>query len=190
MDIDAAIEKTYKEHINLFLSIAHYNYGLDPETAMDRLHEAFVKIWSKRHRINNRHEAGLRNFALKVFRNTCIDHLRRKRLPAPSPPDHNPKIKSRSAQRSENLVDRNCDPLSEMLLIEELRLQSAALDRIPAKYRDTVEMSLQGLKPRQIARQLNLKSTTLKNLKHRGLKLFQKELRKMDPDRMSTWKNI
>jgi RNA polymerase sigma factor (sigma-70 family) len=190
MDIDAAIEKTYKEHINLFLSIAHYNYGLDPETGMDRVHEAFVKIWSNRHRIKNQREAGIRNFALKVFRNTCIDHLRRKRLASPPPPDTNPITYKKIPHQLEAVVDRSSDPLNEMLLIEELRLQSTALDKIPANYRETVRMSLQGLKPREIALRLKVKSSTLKNLKHRGLKLFQKKLREMDPDRMSTWKNV
>jgi len=82
------------------------------------------------------------------------------------------------------VADLTADPLNEMLLIEEMRMQSAALDKIPSKYRETVRLSLQGLKPREVSRRLGIKSTTIKNLKHRGLKMFQNELRKIDPDRM------
>ena len=51
MDIDGALEKTYRDHINLFISIGRYKFSLDQATAMDRLQEAFVKTWSNRMRI-------------------------------------------------------------------------------------------------------------------------------------------
>lgn len=190
MNIDGALEKTYREHINLFLSIGRYNYGLSPETGMDRLQEAFVKIWSNRHRIKNHHEAGVRNYALKVFRNTCIDHLRKNKGPTPLQPDNCHRINRTTASPIETVADLNADPLNEILLIEEMRMQSAALDKVPPKYRETVRLSLQGLKPREVSRQLGIKSTTIKNLKHRGLKMFQNELRKIDPERMPKWMTI
>jgi RNA polymerase sigma factor (sigma-70 family) len=180
MDIDGALEKLYRNHIQLFISIARYNFGMGVETGMGRIQETFVKVWSNRHRINTSHEAGVRSYALKVFRNTCIDYLRRRKAPAHVAGDgcHRP-----PSHTIEGFADCNADTLNEILLVEEMRLQSVAVEQIAPKYREVVRLSLQGMKPRQIAQRLDIKSTTLKNLKHRGLKLFQKELRKVDPDR-------
>lgn len=183
MDIDRALEKLYRDHIHLFISIARYNFGMGVETGMDRVQETFIKIWSNRHRINTSHEAGVRSYALKVFRNTCIDYLRRRKAPAHVAGDDCQRPLNHTI---EGLADCNADTLNEILLVEEMRLQSAVLERIAPKYREVVRLSLQGLKPRQIAQRLDIKSSTLKNLKHRGLRLFQKELRKVDPDRMAT----
>jgi RNA polymerase sigma factor (sigma-70 family) len=151
---------------------------------MDRLQEAFVKVWANRRRIKNRHEVGLRNYTLSVFRNTCIDHLRKKRFPRPLQPNDEQRIDGDRSQTPDAMPDPTDDPLNELLLIEEMRLQAAALDKLPPKYRDAVRLSLQGLKPREITSELGIKQSTLKNLKHRGLKMFKRELGKIDPDRM------
>jgi RNA polymerase sigma factor (sigma-70 family) len=184
MEIDGALEKTYKDHIHLFISIGRYKFSLDQATAMDRLQEAFVKIWSTRMRIKNQQEAGLRNYAIRVFRNTCIDHLRKKKLPSLFESTGNQQIKANLSPTMDTIASPAADPLNELLLIEEMRLQEAALDRLPSKYRDAVRLSLQGLKPREITSQLGIKQSTFKNLKHRGLKMFKRELEKTDPDRI------
>jgi RNA polymerase sigma factor (sigma-70 family) len=184
MDIDGALEKTYRDHINLFISIGCHKFSLDRATAMDRLQEAFVKVWSNRMRIKNQHEAGLRNYAVRVFRNTCIDHLRKKNLPNPLPSTGGQQNDGNLSPTMDALASPTADPLNELLLIEEMRLQQAALDRLPPKYRDAVRLSLQGLKPREITSKLGIKQSTFKNLKFRGLEMFKRELEKIDPDRM------
>jgi RNA polymerase sigma factor (sigma-70 family) len=179
MDIEGALEKTYSDHINLFISIGCHKFSLDRATAMDRVHEAFVKIWTNRMRIKNQHEAGLRNYAVRVFRNTCIDHVRKAKLPTSTQ-----QLNGYPSPTMDTIPSPTADPLNELLLIEEMRLQEAALDRLPPKYRDAVRLSLQGLKPQEITLKLGIKQSTLKNLKFRGLKMFKRELEKIDPDRM------
>ena len=75
------------------------------------------------------------------------------------------------------------DPLSEMLYAEEVRLQKKVISLLPEKYQKTVELSLSGVKRKDIAERLGLKMSTIQNLKFRGLKKYQEIISMMDPVR-------
>lgn len=183
-DIEESIEEIYKDHMNLFLSVAYYSFGLNRESGEDRLNDTFIKMWNYRQKIKNQKGTSIRSFALRVFRNTCIDHLRKTKRNKETPIDDLNKGNINTDFTVCTLSGQISDPLNQMLLIEELRLQKDALDRLPQKYRDVVRLRLQGLKSREIAKKLGIKDSILKNLIHRGLKKFRLELEKIDPDRM------
>ncbi len=185
MDVSKAVEKTYNQYFGLFLSIGQRNYGLNGETIKDMIQETFEKVLKNMHKIKAKDEAGVRSYAITVFRNTCISHLRR-----PNPfieLGHNSIepvcMVNDSLERT--VSDKNSNPLYEILLIEEMRLQEAAINKLPEKYRETVKLSLEGVKRKDIAKLLNIKETAIHNLKYRGLKKYEKIIKTLDPMRKS-----
>ncbi len=80
------------------------------------------------------------------------------------------------------MVDVKNDSLHEILLIEELRLRDYAVSIIkPPKYREPVNLYLEGHKPRDIAKIIGRNASTTRNLIHRGLKIFERIIAKLDP---------
>ncbi len=185
MEVDNLIERVYNKHFGLFMSIGMNTYRLEHETIKEKIQEAFTKVWKNRKTIKAQEEAGVRSFALSVFRNTCISHLRK-----PNPfvdvgykdEDSNP---GRGDSYMENVADLASDPLNEILLIEEKRLQNEVIHQLPPKYREPVRLSLAGMKRKDIAEKLGIRETTIHNLKHRGLKKYEIIINRMDPLRKS-----
>lgn len=185
MNISELIENIYQSYFYLFLSIGKINYGLDNDETKEMIQETFIKIWTKKHTIKLKNEAGVRSFAISVFRNTCISHLRR-----PNPfivKSYNSKETNRkeSNHLEDDAIDVKSDPLSEILLIEEMRLREVALKQLSPKYRETVKLSLEGMKRKDIAKKLCIKESVIHNLKHRGLKKYEKIMNILDPLRKS-----
>jgi RNA polymerase sigma factor (sigma-70 family) len=187
MDIAAVIETTYRKHIGLFIDIGTRTYGFDTATAMDRLQEAFIKVWAHQDKIRVTSPAGVRSYALRVYRNTCIDFLRRKKY-EPAGKTGGANVDNTSPATVDSLSDQRSDPLHEILLIEEGRLQTAAIAQLPEKYREVVRLSLQGMKRKRIAQRLGIANSRIHNLKFRGLKKYEAIIQKMDPHRRTAWK--
>lgn len=184
MDTAELIERTYRECNGLFLTIGMRTYGFSFEIAKDRLQEAFIKVWENRGTIRNATPPGIRSFALRVHRNACIDYLRRWHKERQNRVSFdNDGSQSQNMDEAESMADRRSDPLHEILLIEELRLQGAAIKLLPPKYRDVVRLSLMGVKRNAIAKELGIKESAIHNLKARGLKKYEANILKLDPDR-------
>ena len=83
------------------------------------------------------------------------------------------------------MEDESSNPLSAILLIEEMRLQAAAIKQLPPKYREPVKLSLEGMKRQDMAKKLGLKEISIRNLKYRGLKKYEKIMNTLDPLRKS-----
>lgn len=178
------IEFVYRKYFHLFLYIGMRNYGLDLETAKGKIQETFVKVWENRNVIKNDTEPGIRGYAVRTLRNICINHLRRK-----SPFVDNQIAGGDEDEETgsiiENATDETANPLFEILLIEEKRLQEEAIRRLPEKYREPVRLSLMGVKPREISKKTGLRLSTFTNYKHRGLKQYEKIINHLDPFRKS-----
>jgi len=183
IDVSNAIEQTYKSCFCLYLSIAQKSYGLDQETAKDRIQETFIKVLQNKHTIREKNEASIRCFTIRVFRNTCISHLRKKDPLAEKsyPMDH--QDQTRKDPIEENVASTQDDPLYTILLIEEMRLREEAINRLPPKYRETVRFTLEGIKRKDIAKRLDIKETSIHNIKHRGLKKYATIINSLDPSR-------
>lgn len=184
MNLEAWVEQVYRDYFHLFLSIGVRNFGLPVDTAKDRIQETFVKVWKNKNEIKNVSESGIRGYTIRIFRNVCINHLRRKPLfidtTRPDPEEGNENEDSIQA-----FPDERSQPLYEMLLIEEMRLQEKAIHMLPERYRETVRLTLNGLKPTEIARATGLKMTELNNYKHRGFKKYEAMMHQLDPLRKS-----
>ena len=177
MDVSKAVEKIYKSYFFLFVSIGKRNYALNNDVVKDMIQETFIKLWKNKQNIKANDEAGVRNYALSVFRNTCISQLRKSNLFI----EKDCSEQDQDGSPEESMEDKRSNPLSEILLIEEMRLQEVAIKQLPPKYRNTVKLSLEGMKRRDIAKKLGIKESTIRNLKHRGLKKYEKIIIKMDP---------
>ena len=169
MNISLVLEKIYKEYFNLFFSIG-YRYRLDKETIEDKIQEAFEKAFSNKEKIRGTSEAEIRTYVIRIFRNQCLLYLR------------SGKRQGNKTPYDTDMIDIRFDPLHEILIIEEMRLQRVALSRIePLKYREPVALYLEGYKPRDIAVKIKKNGSTTRNLIHRGLKIFEAIMKKMDP---------
>ncbi len=177
MDVSELIEKIYTSYFYLFLSIGKKNYTLEDDVVKDMIQETFIKIWKNKHAIKAKSEAGVRNFALSVFRNTCISHLRKPKFF----PEKDINDQDQGGSLEDNIEDKRSNPLSEILLIEETRLQEAAIKQLPPKYRIPVKLSLEGMKRKDIAKKLGLKEISIRNLKYSGLKKYEKIMNTLDP---------
>jgi RNA polymerase sigma-70 factor (ECF subfamily) len=184
-DIEQVIEESYKNNIGLFLSIGCNIYHYDLETSRDILQETFEKIWSIRQRLEKSQmsELSVRNYALKTYRNRCIDHLRKIRIIQTLNTSPCRQHSGKSASHGNSVAAVNADPLHEMLLIEQARLVSGAIDELPSKCSQVVRLSLKGLKPRQIVEKLGINKNKVRNLKHRCFKILKQILKKHDLDR-------
>ena len=184
MDQKYWIEFVYREYFPLFLSIGLRRYGLDMDTAKEKIQETFVMVWQHHLSIKNNTEPGVRGYAIRTLRNLCLNHIRKKHpFVDMSPPGRNDD--SGNDMGIEHISDEHTHPLFEILLIEEKRLQEKAIEKLPVKYQEVVRLSLGGLKPREIAEKTGLKMATLTNYKHRGLKRYETLINKMDPLRKS-----
>lgn len=180
MDVSELIETIYKSYLYLFLSIGMRNYSLHDDEAKEMIQETFIKVWKNKHTIRAKNEAGVRNYTLSVFRNSCISYLRKSALFVEKSSDC-----EQDGSPEQNMMDTRSDPLSEILLIEEMRLQDEAIKQLPPKYRETIKLSLEGMKRKDIAKKLEIKEITIRNLKHRGLKKYEKIINTLDPMRKS-----
>lgn len=178
---DDIVEKIYRQYFDLFLYIGHNRFHFDPETIKDKIQETFKNIWKNRHRINNNDEKSMRCYAIRVFRNTCINHLKRPNLFI----EYDDSDKTNNPDNPANMVDVTANPLFEILITEEKRLQEKAISRLPVKYREIVRLSLEGMKRKNIAEKLNIKETSIHNLKFRGLKKYETIINRLDPLRKS-----
>lgn len=168
-EIEQVIEKTYRNHIGLFLSIGCTTFHFDLETSRDILQETFETLWSVRQRLK-RDELSVRKFALTTYHNKCIDNLRKRRV----------RIKSIPTLRT--ATGSSEDPLHVLLLIEGKRLISTAIEKLPSKCRQIVRLSLQGLKPREIVERLAISKNMVRNLKHRCFEKLKQILKVLDSD--------
>ena len=169
------IEFVYREYFPLFLATGMKRYGLDMDMAKEKIQETFVMVWKRHASIKNNTEPGVRGYAMRTFRNVCLNHIKRK----------HPFVDMNSSRETDDYIDHVRDegvhPLFEILLIEEKRLQDIAITMLPEKYQAVVRLSLGGLTPREIARKTDLKMATLTNYKHRGLKKYETIINALDP---------
>jgi RNA polymerase sigma-70 factor (ECF subfamily) len=168
-DIEQVIEKTYRNHIGLFLSIGCSNFHFDLETSRDILHETFETLWSARQRLK-RDELSVRKFALTTYHNKCIDNLRKQH------------VRKKSLPALRTATGSSADPLHVLLLIEGQRMISTAIEKLPSKCRQIVRLSLQGVKPREIVERLGIDKNKVRNLKHRCFGKLKQILRLLNPD--------
>lgn len=134
--------------------------------AQDITADTFVQLWRKRDQFG--HPNAISSFLFITARNRCYDLIRHKR------------VKSRV---EEELVAMTTGQYDNDFFLTQVRLELAALirreiNKLPEGMRNVIVLSFkEGLKPREIAKKLNISVKTVSNQKLSALKLLKTALR-------------
>ncbi len=133
--------------------------------AEDVTADTFVKLWDRRQSFENVDNLG--GFLYLTVRNACFDLLRRRQL--------------RTLKEEEVLRqfqdDKETDFTVQQVREEFFRLIYTKVDGMPPKMKEVFLLSYRdGLKPAEIARQLNLSVNTIGNHKANAIRLLRQAL--------------
>jgi len=172
MDKLKRIEHIYRSYIFLFIKIGS-QYRLNQDMIEEIVQDSFVEAIHTQEQIRLDTESGIRGYIIRIFRNKCIDHIRMN-------------FKCNGCrfdfEAALGIVDAKEDPLHELLLREELRLRDYAVTQItPEKYKEPVQLFLEGEKPVDIAGIIDKNRSTTRNLIQRGLMIFETIMLNLDP---------
>lgn len=139
-------------------------YVNDSNAALDIVEESFVKLWAKKEKFDS--EAGLRSYLYKTVYNGCLRWL-----------ENEKRIQSNLAAYSiiADASEQTC--FENMVRAETLRQLHAAITQLPTQCRSIVQkLYLEGQSVSEIAAEMNLSPSTIKNQKARGIKLLKLKL--------------
>ncbi len=124
----------------------------DINLADDILQEAFIKIHTKLHTLND--VTKLKSWIFSITRNTIIDHLK-------------------SKNRVSDLTEIESEDESHTSEHTEADCLRGILSHLPKKYRDPLFLSdIKGMKQQEVAKQLKLPVPTVKSQIQRARKLI------------------
>jgi RNA polymerase sigma-70 factor (ECF subfamily) len=139
--------------------------GFPHPTAEDLAQDVFFRVFKGIDEF--RHEAKLKNWlftiAGSVWKNALRDGQAQKRQAEEVPLDAAVTADDAiSARRPPKLEDPGSGPLDKVLAAESTQVLAAALDELPARMRECVELRLQGYQNREVATLLGVQVTTVK----------------------------
>ena len=144
------------------------------QTAEDLATDTFIKLLKKP--VHFESGPNLKSYLYTVTKNACLDHLR--------------KIKRRDNIHADilNRADSSNPDASnftnaehQMIRAEVLQTIYLAIEKLPVKYRQIVELSLlYGKKNEEIAADLNMAPQTIRNRKSEGYKILRVALRNQE----------
>ncbi|HLP39736.1 RNA polymerase sigma factor [Lacibacter sp.] len=139
-------------------------YVKDSNAALDIIEESFLKLWAKREQFGS--EAGLRSYLYKTVYNGCLRWL------------ENEKRKAHNLETYRIITDspeQTC--FENMVRAETLRQLHTAIEQLPGQCRTIVQkLYVDGKSVSEIATEMNLATSTVKNQKARGIKLLKLKL--------------
>jgi RNA polymerase sigma-70 factor (ECF subfamily) len=141
----------------------------DPEIARDVVSDIFVQLWHRREEFHD--VRSVKAFLYVSVRNACLNINRRVRIL-----DEHRKHVIYSLSREE--LD-NDEIMTGILEAEVIRALSQAMESLPDNVRKVMEMSMDGLKPRDIACRLNISEQTVRNQRVRATTQIKKFLKKV-----------
>ncbi len=125
------------------------------EDAKDIVQEIFLKIWNSNADFPN--EIAFKSYLYISTRNSCIDHLRRKRnIPA-------------EIDVAVNLEEEANEAMKE----EAFRLLDTAIETLPPQTKKIIKLTLSGRSINEIADNLKITVNTVKTLKLRAYKTLR-----------------
>jgi RNA polymerase sigma-70 factor (family 1) len=142
-----------------------YKFLGDRGAAEDEVQESFLKIWKQYQLFDQPHT--IKSWLYTTVRNSCLNGLRQ----------------TGRHQAIHEILARQHTKLSEDNLLEEIyRIESAArvyriIKSLPTECGRIYEMTyIQGKTANEIAKELDLSVSTVKNQKRRGLEILRKAL--------------
>ena len=156
---EKALEKFTKENYLFFCALAN-RYVNDVQEAEDIVQEVLIRLWE-----NRRHYQDitcLRSFVYTMIRNQSLNLIRNRK---------------RSIQHIHLLPEEEENNFFNILVEEESnRLLFNAINTLAPQSAAIIQLSLQGLKNEEIARELSISENTVKVLKYRSLKKLRQLL--------------
>lgn len=149
-----------------------FNYVKDRDLAEDMTQEVFVKVWKKIRKYDKQYK--FKSWLYAVAKNTCLDYLKKNKAVVFSELDN-----GNDGMLFERLIkETSASPQAEVELAQESAAINSAVDKLPEKYRKTVELHYrQGYKFREIADLLKQSIETVKSRNRRALARLKKLLK-------------
>jgi RNA polymerase sigma-70 factor (family 1) len=148
----------------LYPALMYYAYRIlnDKAAAEDVVEESFIKIW-ERHTTFSHHQV-IKSWLYTTVRNACINIKQQEQRQN----THKETI-ARSLQVTQE------SPLNDMIVAEVITQVHATIQVLPTECRRIFQMLyIQGKTVREIAEELGLSISTIKNQKARGLEILRK----------------
>jgi RNA polymerase sigma-70 factor (family 1) len=149
-----------------FRPLFHYALSIlnEQRLAEDILEDCFVKLWEKRITIES--AAGIKPYLYTAVRNTCINLLNRE------------KHKSRYISHVKTTEQQfETDVTQRIIISESMQQVYNAIETLPPKHRKLIKMIyLEEKKLKEVASELNLSLSTVKNQKAKAIELLKEQL--------------
>ena len=147
---EEAFKILYEEFFHALLAIA-CKY-VESEVAKDIVQDTFFKLWTTPHKFSA--TTDLRFYLYRSVQNQCLNYIRNK------------KVEDRYRDRVEVVSE---DFFYNTVLEEEIFIRlRQAIDELPEKYRNVINLNLEGLSDKEIAEKLEITIDAVKQQKKRG----------------------
>ena len=147
---EEAFKILYEEFFHALLSVA-CKY-VEIEEARDIVQDTFFKLWSAPQKFL--HINDMRFYLYRSVQNQCLNYIRDK------------KAEDNYRNKTEVITE---DYFYNALLEEEIFIRlRQAIDELPEKYRNVINLNLEGLSDKEIAEKLDITIDAVKQQKKRG----------------------
>ncbi|WP_430972351.1 RNA polymerase sigma-70 factor [Sunxiuqinia rutila] len=137
-------------------------FSLPEEETKNMVQDVFLKFWNDRRKIVI--TTSVRSYLFVSVKNRSLDYLKKKKR-------QGTKVEFEGKDFSEEAIDT-------YVLSELETLFKESLDKLPARCREVFELSrFEGLKNRDIAKQLDISEKTVENQMTKALKILKLELK-------------
>jgi RNA polymerase sigma-70 factor (ECF subfamily) len=161
-------ERAYTSLYRLFyipMLLLSRKYVNDEEAAKDLVQEVFISLLGRGKEFHAM--AALKEYLYISVRNGCFNYLRHEKV------KNRFELHARREEHDEELF-------WERVMEEDIHARlMAAVDRLPARYRDVIGYTLDGYKISEIARKMNISLDTAKEYKKEGKKRLVTNLRSL-----------
>lgn len=171
-DKEEALRDIFHLHFNKLHSFAT-GFILDREIAREIVHDAMLRFWQHRHRLND--ETNIRAYLLKIVRNLCLNYLKKvKDDPLFVRPDED--IKRELDLNYEVLTEVNWDSI----LVQEFEeVLQQVISTLPEKCKKVFELSRFGnLSNPEISKKLDISVKTVEGHITEALKTIRHKMSK------------
>lgn len=146
-------ESAFKEIYEKYVSTLRYfgnKFLSDERLIEDILQDTFVSLWENRKKFNN--ELAIKSFLYTGVKNRCLNNLRHE------------KIKQKYV---EGFVEEPSESFLENVIKAELfEMLHRIFDELPPACKEVYQLSLEGKKHKEIAKQLHISINTVKKYKN------------------------
>ena len=153
---------TYYEALVVYAN----RFLISKDECEDLVQDIFVGLWEKEQRFPD--EISLKVYLYKVTRNKCYNIIK-----------HN-KVKERYAESALLFVEDDNLFLKQVLEEEIVRQLYKAIEILPDRKRQIIQLSLKGVKNAEIAEALEIKLQTVKTLKSQSYKILREQFKDME----------